>query len=173
MYNTWPALLHYGQRSNRWCVGSAPVLQGSRASARSLATPAWGAECSAGQGPVFAALRCIRAMRPTAAAAYMAWPTDGTGTYRSVQHAAAQQQHVGRQSNRCISAWVHGCMGAWMHGCRRVVASLCILRRVRSIIGISGPKHATRPRGPDKVGRAEARAQGRAHERAEAPFQHW
>jgi hypothetical protein len=28
-YNTWPALLHYGQRSNRWCVGSAPMLQGS------------------------------------------------------------------------------------------------------------------------------------------------
>jgi hypothetical protein len=136
-------------------LAGAPVFQDSRAPGlqgfsapglqRSLGTPAWGAKCSAGQGPVFAALRCIRAMRSTAAAAYMAWPTDGTGTYRSVQQRSSAAAACGSPIESLhlgLGAWMHGCMGAWMHGCRRVAASLHCMA---AIIGISGPKHATRP----------------------------
>jgi hypothetical protein len=141
-----------------WDGSSVAGLQCCRAPGlqRSLGSPAWGAECSAGQGPVFAALRCIRAMRPTAAAAYMAWPTDGTGTYRSVQHAARSSAAAACGSP--IES-LHLGLGAWMHGCRRVVASLS----ASALHGCDGPGQSsaladlsTRP-GPDKVGRGESR----------------
>jgi hypothetical protein len=145
MYNSYMAGMTALESLVRGIGSSVAGLQCCRAP-RSLGSPARGAGCSAGQGPVFAALRCIRAMRPTAAAAYMAWLADGTGTYRSVQHAARsaaaacgspiESLHLG------LGAWMHGCMGAWMHGCRRVAASLHCMA---AIIGISGPKHATRP----------------------------
>jgi hypothetical protein len=159
----------------RWAGGgsSVPGLQGSRAPGlqgfsapglqRSLGTPAWGAKCSAGQGPVFAALRCIRAMRPTAAAAYMAWPTDGTGTYRSVQQRSSAAAACGSPIESLhlgLGAWMHGYKDAWMHGCRRVVASLCMAAAGQSSALADLSTRQAKP-GPDRVGRAEGRAEGR------------